>query len=104
MTGEDAASRDVLVHQTQDQGIEAVGPGTGRDNHDQHQGVKRLRQIEPIVNSICLIDWLENFEALPPGGGAGDEDTTSRPSEASGAKSPTTTAPPAVNSTNGTHH
>jgi hypothetical protein len=43
MTGEDAASRDVLIHQTQDQGIEAVRPGAGRDDHDQHKGIKRLR-------------------------------------------------------------
>ena len=43
VTGEDAVSRDVLIHQTQDQGIEAVRPGAGRDDYDQHKGIKRLR-------------------------------------------------------------
>jgi hypothetical protein len=43
-TGDDAAvSRDVLIHQTQDQGIEAVRPGAGRDDYDQHKSIKRLR-------------------------------------------------------------
>ena len=36
-------SCDVLIHQTQDQGIEAVGPGAGRDDYDQHKSIKRLR-------------------------------------------------------------
>jgi hypothetical protein len=40
---ENAVSRNVLIHQTQDQGVEAVRPGAGRDHHDQHNGIKRLR-------------------------------------------------------------
>ncbi len=43
ITGEDAVSRDVLIHQTQDQGIEAVRAGADRDDYDQHKGIKRLR-------------------------------------------------------------
>ena len=31
ITGEDTVPRDVLIHQAQDQGIEAVRPGAGRD-------------------------------------------------------------------------
>jgi phosphate:Na+ symporter len=36
-------SRGVLIHQTQDQGIEAVWPGAGREDYDQHKSIKRLR-------------------------------------------------------------
>jgi hypothetical protein len=36
-------SRASFVDQAQDQGIKAVGPGAGRDNYDQHEGIKRLR-------------------------------------------------------------
>jgi hypothetical protein len=43
LTGEDAVSRDVLIHQTQDQGIKAVRAGAGRDDYDQHKRIKRLR-------------------------------------------------------------
>jgi hypothetical protein len=43
MAGEDAVSRDVLIHQTRDQGTEAIRPGVGRDDYDQHKGIKRLR-------------------------------------------------------------
>jgi hypothetical protein len=43
ITGDDAVSRAVLIHQVQDQGIEAVRPGAARDDYDQHKGVKRLR-------------------------------------------------------------
>ena len=67
-------SRDVLIHQTQDQGIEAVRPGAGRDDYDQHKSIKRLRQIEPIVDAIRFIDRLVEFDSLPPGRGHGDED------------------------------
>jgi Primase C terminal 2 (PriCT-2) len=31
-------SREVLIHQAQDQGIEAVRPGAGRDDYNQHKG------------------------------------------------------------------
>ena len=43
IAGEDAVSRDVLIHQAEDQGIKAVRPGAGRDDHNQHKGIKRLR-------------------------------------------------------------
>jgi hypothetical protein len=43
INGKEAVSRDVLIHQTQDQGIEAIRPGAGRDDHDQHKGIKCLR-------------------------------------------------------------
>ena len=43
ITGEDPVSRAVLIHQTQDQGIEAARPGAGRDDYDQHKSIKRLR-------------------------------------------------------------
>ena len=42
VTDEDAVSRDVLIHQIQDQGIEAVRPGAGRNNDDQHEGIEDL--------------------------------------------------------------
>ena len=42
-TGEGAVSRDGFIHQSQDQGIDAVRPGAGRDDEDQHKGIKRLR-------------------------------------------------------------
>ena len=38
----DPVSRNVLVHQSQDQGIEAVRAGPGRDDYDQQKSVKRL--------------------------------------------------------------
>jgi hypothetical protein len=41
-SGEGVALRDVLVHDTQDHGIEAVRSGAGRDDYDQHKGIKRL--------------------------------------------------------------
>jgi hypothetical protein len=66
ITGEDAVSRDVLVDQTQDQRIEAVRSDAGRDDHDQHDGIKRLGQIEPIVDPVCFIDRLVEFDSLPP--------------------------------------
>jgi hypothetical protein len=74
LSGENAVSRNVLIHQTQDQGVEAVRPGAGRDDYDQHKGIKRLRQIEPIVDAIRFIDRLVEFDSLPPGRGDGDED------------------------------
>ena len=40
---ENAVLRNVLIHQTQDQGVKAVRAGAGRDNYDQHKGIKRLR-------------------------------------------------------------
>jgi hypothetical protein len=40
----------VFVDQSQDQGIKAVGAGAGRDDHDQHEGIEDLGQIEPIVD------------------------------------------------------
>ena len=40
---EDAVLRGVLIYQTQDQGIEAVKPRAGRDDYDQHKGIKHLR-------------------------------------------------------------
>jgi hypothetical protein len=43
ISGKNAVSRDVLIHQTQDQGVEAVWPGAGRDDYDQHKGIERLR-------------------------------------------------------------
>ena len=67
-------SRGVLIHQAQDQGIEAVRPGAGRDHYYQHKGIKRLRQIEPIVDAIRFIDRLKEIDSLPPGRGDGDED------------------------------
>ena len=67
-------SRDALVDQAQDQGIEAVRPGAGRDDHDQHEGIKDLGQIEPIVDAIRFIDRLVDFNSLPPRRGDGDED------------------------------
>jgi hypothetical protein len=41
--GGNPVSCDVFIHQTQDQGIEAIGPGAGRDDYDQHKSIKRLR-------------------------------------------------------------
>ena len=72
--GEGAASHDVLIHQAQDQGIEAVRPGAGRDDYDQHKGIKRLRSIEPIVDAIRFIDRLVELDSPPSGRGGGDED------------------------------
>jgi len=66
MSGEDTDSRNVLVDQTQDQRIEAVRSGAGRDDHNQHNGIKRLGQMEPIINPVCFIDWLIEFDSLPP--------------------------------------
>ena len=43
ITGEDAVSHEVLIHQAKYQGIEAVRPGAGRDDYNQHEGIKRLR-------------------------------------------------------------
>jgi hypothetical protein len=59
-------SRDVRIHQAQDQGIKAVGSGAGRDDHDQHEGIEDLGQIERLrvsamsvnptpLSSICII-------------------------------------------------
>lgn len=67
-------SRGVLIYQSQDHGIEAVRPGAGRDDYDQHEGIKRLGQIGLIVDAIRLIDRLEDFDSLPPGRGDCDED------------------------------
>ena len=69
-----AVSRGVLVHQTQDEGIEAIRPGARRDDHDQHKSIKRLGQIEPIVDAIRFIDRLVEFDSPSPGRGDGDED------------------------------
>src|ERR1700689_4250784 len=66
-------SRAVFADQAQDQGIEAVRSGAGRDDHDQHEGIEDLGQIEPIVDPVCFIDWLVEFDSLPPGRGDGDE-------------------------------
>src|ERR1700722_3540106 len=74
ITGEHAVLRDVLVHQAQDQGIEAVRPGAGRDDYDQHKGIKCFRQIEPIIDAISSIDRLVEFDSLPPGRGKSDDD------------------------------
>ena len=41
--GEDAASCEVLIDQTQDDGIEAIRPGASQYDCDQHKGIKRLR-------------------------------------------------------------
>src|SRR6202451_3984032 len=66
-------SRAVFADHAQDQGIKAVGSGAGRDNHDQHEGIEDLGQIEPIVDPICFIDRLVVFDSLPPRRGDGDE-------------------------------
>src|SRR6202040_3968037 len=58
----------------EDQSIEAVRPGAGRDDYDQHKGIKRLWEIEPIVDAIRFIDRLVELDTLPPGRGDGDED------------------------------
>src|SRR5580700_4007794 len=69
-----ANSRAVFVDQAQDQGIEAVRSGAGRDDHDQHEGIEDLGQIEPIVDPVCFIDRLVVFDSLPPRRDDGDED------------------------------
>src|SRR5580700_11114027 len=69
-----ANSRAVFADQAQDQGIEAVGSGAGRDDHDQHEGIEDLGQIEPIVDPVCFIDRLVVFDALPSRRDDGDED------------------------------
>ena len=69
-----ALSRGVTIHQSQDHGIEAVRPGAGRNNYNQHEGIKRLRSVEPIVDAVRFIDRLVEFDSLPPGRGDGDED------------------------------
>ena len=51
-------SRAAFVDQAQDQGIKAVRSGAGRDDHDQHEGIEDLGQIEPIVDPVCFIDRL----------------------------------------------
>jgi hypothetical protein len=76
---EDAVLRGVLIYQTQDQGIEAVRPRAGRDDYDQHKGIKRLREVEPIVDAIRLIDRLVELDPLPPGRDDGDEDDDKQP-------------------------
>ena len=67
-------SRNVLADQTQDQGVEAVRACAGRDDDDQHEGVKRFRQIEPIVDTIRSVDQSVGLDPLPPGRCDGDED------------------------------
>ena len=62
------------MQQIQDQGIEAIRSGASQDDCDQHKGIERLRQIEPIIDAIRFIDRLVEFDSLPPGGGDGDED------------------------------
>src|ERR1700688_3181423 len=69
-----ANSRAVFADQAPDEGIKAVGSGAGRDDHDQHEGIEDLGQIEPIVDPVCFIDRLVVFDSLPPRGGDGDED------------------------------
>ena len=43
-------SRRVLIHQTQDQGVEAVRPGAGRDEDDQYKNIQDIGKIEPIAD------------------------------------------------------
>jgi len=62
-----------FVDQAQDRGIEAVRPGAGRDDHDQHERIQRLGQIEPIVDPVRFIDRLVSFESLSSRRGAGDQ-------------------------------
>jgi hypothetical protein len=67
-------SGDVLVHQAQEEGIETVRAGFGRDDYDNHKGIKRLRWIELIVDAIGFIDRFVEFDALLAGRSDGDED------------------------------
>jgi hypothetical protein len=64
----------VFVDQSQDQGIKAVGAGAGRDDHDQHEGIEDLGQIEPIVDPVGFIDCLVDFDSLRSRRDDGDED------------------------------
>jgi hypothetical protein len=63
----------------QDHGIEAVRSSAGRDDHDQHNGIKRLGQIEPIVDPVRFIDRLVGFDALRSRRGDGDEGDHKQP-------------------------
>jgi hypothetical protein len=62
-----------LSNHAQDDGIEAVRSGASRDNHDEHEGIKRLGQIQPIVDPVRFIDRLVGLDPLPPRGHHGDE-------------------------------
>jgi hypothetical protein len=53
------ASAHMAVDQAQDDCIEAIGAGTGRDDHNQHDRIQGFRQIEPIIDPVCSIDRLE---------------------------------------------
>ena len=90
-------SRNVLADQTQEQGVEAVRACAGRDDDDQHEGVKRFRQIEPIVDTIRSVDPSEALIRCRPDVAMETRMMTSRPSAASGASSRARTPPPALN-------
>jgi len=67
-------SRDAIIDQAQNQGIKAVRSGARRDDHDQHEGIKGLGEIEPIVDPVRFINRLVDFNSLRPRRGDGDED------------------------------
>jgi hypothetical protein len=63
-----------FVDQAEDQGIKAVRSGAGRDDHDQHEGIENLGQIEPIVDPVCFVDRLVDLNSLQSRRSDGDED------------------------------
>ena len=67
-------SRAPFVDQAQDLGIKAVRSGAGRDDYDQHEGIEDLGQIKPIVDPICFVDRLVDFNSLQSRRSDGDED------------------------------
>jgi hypothetical protein len=79
-------------------------PGAGRDDYDQHKGIKRLRQIEPIVDAIRFIDRLVEFDSLPPGRGDGDEDEDKQAKGCKWRQEPDKDAAAGGELDNGTHH
>src|SRR5258708_29004218 len=74
------------VDQAQDRGIEAVRPGTGRDERDQYERIQDLGKIEPIADPVRFIDRLVILDSQSPRRDAGDEDDRKQAERGAGCK------------------
>jgi hypothetical protein len=81
-----SAKRAGLADQAQDRGVEAVRPGPGRDEDDQHERIQDIGEIEPIVDPVRSIDRLVSFDSHSPRGDASDEDDHKQAERGEGRK------------------
>jgi len=72
-------TENLFIHESQNCGIKTVSAGAGRDDEEQHDRIKGLRQVQPIVDTVRPIDRLVEANPLSPGRSGGNDDDDKQP-------------------------